>query len=173
MSNPKLLNEEQLNYLKEIVESRTCKEIATLMNEKFNKNYTDKQIKYQKRVYHLKSGIDAKFQKNQKAHNHKKIGDEFISKNGYTYIKIAEPNTWIQKQRYVYEKYCGKIPKGYSVIFLNQDKQDFAIDNLMLVRSKDKLTCKNANLFSHIKEITRTGIMTAQLINKTYEIENK
>ena len=171
MSN-KLLNTEQVNYFKKIVKGRTCEEIAILMNQKFNTNYTKQQIKFQKRIYNLKSGVDGKFKKNQKAHNHKKIGSEFIASNGYTYIKIKEPNTWIQKQRYIYEKYIGKIPKNHSIIFLNQDKTDFNLDNLMLVRTKDKLTCKNKKLFSKNKELTKTGIITAQLINKVSEIKN-
>lgn len=169
MSNPRLLDKEQVDYLKKIVKGKTCEEIAILMNKKFNKCYTSKQIREQKRVYHLKSGIDGRFKKNQKAHNYRKVGDEFVASNGYTYIKKSDPNCWIQKQRYIYEKYYGEIPEGYSVIFLNQNKNDFSIDNLMLVRNKDKLTCKNANMFSNNKEITKAGIMIAQLINKTKE----
>lgn len=107
-------------------------------------------------------------------HNKKQIGEEFIDKaSGYTYIKIAEPNTWIQKQRYIYEKYNGKIPSGYSVIFLNQNKMDFRIENLILVKTKDKLVCKNKKMFSNNPELTKLGLLNAQLINKSYEIRKE
>lgn len=112
------------------------------------------------------------FKKGQTPHNKKQIGDEFTAKNGYVYIKIEEPNKWVQKQRYIWEKYHGEIPKGYSIIFLDQNKTNFNINNLMMVRSKDKLVAKNKKLFSNDKELTKTGIYVAQLINKTYEIQN-
>lgn len=102
--------------------------------------------------------------------NKKQVGDEFVCKsNGNTYIKVAEPSVWKRKQIYVYEKAYGKIPKGYNVVLLNQNKNDYSLENLALVRKKDVLTCKNKNMFSSNKELTRLGLLTAKLINKVYE----
>ena len=167
------ISKEQLVFLKKIIKGHSCQEIADLLNKKFSTNYRASQIKDIKRKYKLKSGYISKvnsgsFKKGQKAHNKKNIGDEFIDKGtGYIYIKVAEPNTWVQKQRYVYEKEYGEIQKGYSVIFLNQNKTDCRIENLALVRNKDKLVCKNKKMFSSNPDITKLGILTAKMINTT------
>lgn len=123
--------------------------------------------------YNLKSGFDGRFVKGQKAPNHKNIGDEFVSTDGYTYIKIAEPNAWVKKQRYVWEKENGKIYKHTSVIFLDQDKTNFDINNLIMIEDRDKLVMKNSKLFTTNAELTKSGILVAKLINKCYDKRKK
>lgn len=120
-----------------------------------------------------KNSKKTQFKKGNKPHNWLPVGSEWTDSNeGYKWIKVAEPNDWQLKHRYIYEQHYGKIPKGYCVIFLDQDKTNFNLDNLELVRIKDKLTAKNKGLLSTDKEVTKTGIMTAKLINKTYEVKN-
>lgn len=169
------INNEQVDFLKDNVKGRICEELADLFNKRFGTNLSKHSIKHYKRSLGLKSEIDGRFKKNQEPHNKKRIGDEFVDKNtGYTYIKIAEPNTWIQKQRYIYIKHHGKIDDDCSIIFLNGDKKDFDINNLKMVRNKDKLVMKNLHLFSDIEEITECGILIAKTINKCYELtQNK
>ena len=36
--------------------------------------------------------------------NHRPVGSERISKDGYIEVKVAEPNKWRLKQRVVYEE---------------------------------------------------------------------
>ena len=44
----------------------------------------------------------------------KSLGYEYKDKNGHWKIKIKEPDVYIQKSRYVYEKYKGKYKQqGY------------------------------------------------------------
>lgn len=43
------------------------------------------------------------------------------------------PNVWRPKQVVIYEAHHGALPKGYIVRFLDGDKSNFAIDNLMAV----------------------------------------
>lgn len=197
------MENEVVNYLKSIVQGKTCKEIAELINKKYNTVYTENDIYNAKRRYKLKSNIDCKFKKGMTSHNKGKkwddymskegqknskktcfkkghkphnwvpVGTEILSTNGYIYIKVNEPNDWQLKHRYIYQKNYGEIPEGYSVIFLDQNKQNFNIDNLQLVKIKDKLVAKNNHLFSSDKEVTKTGICVAQLIDKTYEVKKQ
>ena len=44
------------------------------------------------------------FKKGNIPHNHRPVGSERITKDGYTEIKIKEPNKWQLKHRYIYEK---------------------------------------------------------------------
>lgn len=149
------------------VKGKTCSELANLVNNKFGLSYDDKKIKYYKRKYNLTSGVDTKFKKGGTPHNVKNNGHEFVTTDGYSYIKVN--NKFIKKQRYLYEKYYGKIPKGYDIMFLDSNKSNFDIDNLYLVKHKDLLIAKNFNLCTTDKELTKTGLLVASVINRTCE----
>ena len=62
-----------------------------------------------------------------------------------------------------------KVLKGQSVVFLDQDKTNFNIDNLMCLDNRDKLVMKNKHLFTTNKDLTKTGILIAKLSNKCYD----
>ena len=167
------LSNKHILFIKNNINGKTSNEMIELFYKKFGISLSYEQLKYIKRKYNLKSNINTKFTKNSITYNKKYIGYEFKDKNGYIWIKIKEPNTFVQKQRYVYEKYNGKIPKNKSIIFLNGNKEDCSIDNLMLVDDCDKLVAKNLKLFSYDKEVTKTGITLAKLINKIYKIKKE
>lgn len=162
----RLFTIEQEQFVKKNVFGKTSEELTKLVNQRFNLNLTIKQIQYYKKFHKLKSGVVTKFQNGQVSYNKRPVGSEFISTDGYTYIKVAEPDIWQHKQIYIYEQNYGKIPKGYSVMFLDQDKTNFDLDNLILVENKDKLTAKNRKLVFEDKESTKTGILIARLINE-------
>lgn len=170
----KLFNDKEIQFIKNNVYGKSTYDLTKMFNDEFNKNLSVKQIQQFKKTNKIKSGVDCRFKKNIPPHNYKHIGDEFISKNdGYTYIKIGEPNKWEQKQRYLYKKYKGNIPKNCSVIFADTNKQNFNLDNLILVENRNKLVMKNKHLFSSNKQITQTGILIAKVMNKTYDIRKE
>ena len=150
------LNEKQIKFLKNNASGTHNSDLIRLFYEEFGVMLTRKQLKYWKHKYDLKSGFDGRFVKGQQPYNYKEIGYEFVSKNdGYTYIKIAEPNVWVKKQRYLWEQENNKkVSRGQSVIFLDHDKTNFDIDNLMLIEDRDKLVMKNKHLFTTNKELT-------------------
>lgn len=168
------MTEEQLVYLKENVKGRTCEELARMMNKKFNTDrFKASSIKHYKRKHNLVSGVDSRFKKNQIPHNKKNNGYEFVDKKtGYTYIKTLNSG-WQLKHRFIWERHNGKIPNGYSVAFLDQDKNNFNIDNLTLIENRDKLVAKNMKLFSSNADLTKTGLLIAKLRNKCYDKSKK
>lgn len=161
----KLFNLEEQNFIKENVKGISSEKLTNLINQKFNRQITIKQIQQYKKRHNLKSGISTRFFKKQIPHNKKNIGYEFISKDGYTYIKVAEPNVYQHKQIYIYEQTNGKIPKNHSVMFLDKNKSNFNSDDLILVENKDKLVAKNKHLIFKNKELTKIGLMIAKIIN--------
>lgn len=166
-----ILNKEQKGYLLTIL-SKPWYDVNNLMKEKYGIELSREQIKDYRKYYHIKCEVKGlgQFKKGNIPHNKRPIGYEFVSIDNYTFIKVAEPNKYELKQRYIYEKHYGKIPKGYRVLFLDQDKTNFDINNLYLVRAKDILIAKNLKLVSKDKDITKISILTAKLINKTHEI---
>lgn len=167
---------------------RYNQELADLFNQKFNTNITSRMIKSYKANNKLNSGLTGKFRKGQTPHNkgkkmpkevyekvkhtmfakgnvppnHRPVGSERISKDGYIEVKVAEPNKWRLKQRVVYEEAKGKIPEGCPIIFLDGNKRNFDIDNLKCI-TRSELLYLNCNGLNNSNEITETGILMARL----------
>lgn len=167
---------------------RYNQELADLFNQKFNTNITSRTIKSYKANNKLNSGLTGKFRKGQTPHNkgkkmpkevyekvkhtmfakgsvppnHRPVGSERISKDGYIEVKVAEPNKWRLKQRVVYEEAKGKIPEGCPIIFLDGNKRNFDIDNLKCI-TRSELLYLNCNGLNNSNEITETGILMARL----------
>ena len=163
---------EQVEFVKEkIKEHYMVKEITELLNKEFNQNYSFKSVSslIYKRLK-LKTNNNSKFKDNHKPYKHKEVGEEYIDKyNDCVLIKIAEPNTWVQKHRYIWEQHYGKIPEGYFVLFLDKNRRNFDIDNLALVSQKDYLKMLSTRTYSENKDITKLAILNAQMMNKTNE----
>lgn len=167
---------------------RYNQELADLFNQKFNTNITSRTIKSYKANNKLNSGLTGKFRKGQTPHNkgkkmpkevyekvkhtmfakgnvppnHRPVGSERISKDGYIEVKVAEPNKWRLKQRVVYEEAKGKIPESCPIIFLDGNKRNFDIDNLRCI-TRSELLYLNCNGLNNSNEITETGILMARL----------
>lgn len=167
---------------------RYNQELADLFNQKFNTNITSRTIKSYKANNKLNSGLTGKFRKGQTPHNkgkkmpkevyekvkhtmfakgnvppnHRPVGSERISKDGYIEVKVAEPNKWRLKQRVVYEEAKGKIPEGCPIIFLDGNKRNFDIDNLRCI-TRSELLYLNCNGLNNSNEITEKGILMARL----------
>lgn len=80
------------------------------------------------------------FKKGQLPKNHLPIGTESIdSKDGYTKVKIADPNVWELKHRVIWKERFGEIPDKHTVIFVDGDNTNFNLHNLALVHRRDLL----------------------------------
>lgn len=180
--------DEMKQFILDNYKGRYNQELADLFNQKFNTNITSRMIKSYKANNKLNSGLTGKFRKGQTPHNkgkkmpkevyekvkhtmfakgnvppnHRPVGSERISKDGYIEVKVAEPNKWRLKQRVVYEEAKGKIPEGCTIIFLDGNKQNCNIDNLKCITRSELLylNCKGLN---NSNEITETGIIMARL----------
>jgi hypothetical protein len=180
--------DEMKQFILDNYKGRYNQELADLFNQKFNTNITSRTIKSYKANNKLNSGLTGKFRKGQIPHNkgkkmpkevyekvkhtmfakgnippnHRPVGSERISKDGYIEVKVAEPNKWRLKQRVVYEEAKGKIPEGCPIIFLDGNKRNFDIDNLRCI-TRSELLYLNCNGLNNSNEITETGILMARL----------
>ena len=93
-------------------------------------------------------------------------------KNGLVRIKVNEKQ-WVYKQRLIYEQYYNvKLPKDYVVVFLDNDKTNYSIDNLMAVPIKVALRTAGQDMFYNDKEMTRTALEISAMRLKIMEVEN-
>ncbi|GGY87995.1 HNH endonuclease signature motif containing protein [Shewanella fodinae] len=127
-------------------------------NFQFCASKTEKQIRAFTRNHSIKSGRTGRFESGhetwnkgtnfcaggnaaktrfKKGHipaNHKPIGSERIdTKDGYVMVKVAEPRTWRLKHIVVWEQHNGKLPDGHVIWFIDNDRTNCSIENLMLV----------------------------------------
>lgn len=181
-------DEEKL-YLKEITPGRHYKEIQELMYEKFNHQFTISQIKSAISRYKLNTGFTGRFEKGhvpvnkgtkgilkanktsfkkgQIPKNVRPVGSERVNIEGYTEIKIAEPNKWRLKHRVLYEEYHNvKLNSNESIIFMDGDRSNMSKENLTLVTRQELLKLNKLNLMSSNAELTETGLNVAKLIIK-------
>ena len=188
--------EEEKSYLKDICFGRSYQEIIGLMSERFDYEFSKTQISSALKRYNLTTGRTGHFEKGfapwnkgikgsmkpnktsfKKGNipdNHKPIGTERIdNKDGYTKVKVADPDIWEFKHKFIYEKHHGKVEKGSVVIFLDGNKKNFDINNLKCITKRQLLTLNVNNLITEDIELTKMGIEVANLIIKTSEAKKK
>lgn len=107
------------------------------------------------------------FKKGQTPKNHRPVGSERITKDGYIQVKIAEPRTWRLKHIAEWEKINGKLPKGHCIRILDGDKTNCSIDNLICISRGANATsnrCNKADTSS--ADLNKAILMTEHLKDK-------
>ncbi|KEI18229.1 HNH endonuclease signature motif containing protein [Clostridium haemolyticum] len=185
---------EQSDFIKNNVKGISTKELTAKFNKHFLLNLTINQIEAFKKRHKLKSGLTGQFPKGykpwnkgikgvynkgcektwfkngHKPHNHKEVGSERITADGYTEIKIKEPNKWRLKHHLIWEKHNGPIPKGHMIIFGDGNRANFNINNLILVSKHQLLILNKKKLIKNDANLTRTGILIADIYKKISEV---
>lgn len=102
------------------------------------------------------------FCKGHKPWKTKPIGYERIDRDGYILAKVSD-NNFVPKQRLIYEKYHGVISDDDFVMFLDGNKRNFDINNLMLISKAENLELTRRKLRTNDTELTRAGVMIARI----------
>lgn len=76
------------------------------------------------------------FKKGHIPHNKVAVGTVVVDSFGYLRKKIAEPDKWERVHKLVWEEAHGKLEEGQKIIFLDGNKQNVSLDNLMAVSSE-------------------------------------
>ena len=115
----------------------------------------------------LQDQIDAAFGE------HHEVGYIAHHKDGYSFIKVAEPKKWQLYQKYVWEKaHRTKLSKDQIVIFLDGNKENFDPDNLAMVTRKELMILNHEKMLTADKDLSKTGVLVAKLKMKIKEKEN-
>jgi hypothetical protein len=96
------------------------------------------------------------------------IGNEKHTE-GYVEIKVADPRKWQLKHRVIWEKENGPIPKSQAVIFGDGNRSNFDLNNLILVSRKQLARLNQNNLIQDNADLTRAGIVIADIYSKISE----
>ena len=163
-------------------------EMTSLVNEKLQRSYTVGQIKSYYKNHGLHSGLDGRFQKGHVPDNKgKKISREQYEKirgtmfkkgnipfnklcvgeythttDGYLIRKVSDTgNQWERFElvhRSTWEQHCGPIPPGKMVSFLDGDKDNCDIENLVLIDNDENLELNRSRLRFSEAEYTKSGL---------------
>ncbi|MCH4891200.1 HNH endonuclease [Acidaminobacter sp. JC074] len=172
------------------------KEMAKKLNELFNTDFSYEQIRYYYKNHKLTSGIDTRYKKGRKCingfkkgervsvptefkrghrpHNYLPVGTERTNGDGYIEVKYADgKNCWRGKHVLLWEEHYGPLEKGNAVIFGDGDKRNFEINNLIKVTRRQLLELNRRNLIQKDSELTKTGVLIADINIKICEMKKK
>jgi len=189
---------EQIEFLIANVPGHSYREIMQLFQERFGIQLTLNQIKSfignrklntgrtgRFKPGHVpfnkgKKGISyegmeaTQFKKGHKPWNCRPVGSERVTtKDGYLEVKVADPNKWRGKHILIWEAANGPVPKGHVVIFGDGNKRNFDINNLLLVSRAQLVRLNQNKLIQNDIELTKTGIIIADIHNKIGERKKK
>lgn len=133
---------------------------------KYQYNITKKQLQsyLSKRKIRCK---DYNVNKVRNMGNKVPIGVEYTKSDGMVLVKV-DKDKWEYKQRLIYSRYYNiELTTDDYIIFLDQDRTNFDIQNLRKISRRESAITANQKLFSKEPIITETGIDIAKLIIKT------
>lgn len=183
--------QEMIKFLKEITPGNPIQRVTCVFNKKFNCNKTYDSVWSALKRNNIRNGIDAKFKKGSVPHNKgkkfyygektqfkkghlpantKPVGSESVI-GGYVKIKIANPNTWVFKHRFLYEQKHGPIPANCTVVFADGNRNNFDTDNLVCVTRAELAVLNRSNFIFNDVDVTNAGVSLAKLKIKLSKIK--
>lgn len=188
-------SDKHIEFIKNNYKSITTIELTKLFNNKFKENIKRSQIKGHLFRNGLKNGVVNRFEKGhipankgtkgvskpnktsfKKGNipkNHRPVGSERINKDGYAEVKTADPNKWELKHRLIYKETFGDIPKNCVLFFLDQDKSNLNLNNLILVSKRESLILNKELKLSNDSNINKTRILIAKIKAKCNKLSKE
>ena len=184
--------EEMLMFLRQHEETPRT-ELTCKFNEKFGYSLSVDSIKAKCLRMGLKTGRTGCFSPGQKSWNkglkgymganstsfkkgntplnHRPVGYERITVDGYVEVKVAEPNVFELKHRQIWEQQHGKIPDNHVLVFKNMNKQDCRLENLMLISRAELIRLNQSYRKLATPETNETCVLMAKIKNKTHNLK--
>lgn len=182
---------EMTEFMIGFIPGHTEPEIRAAFLERFGIELSEAQIGNFKAHHKIKSGTHGgRFEKGQIPHNkgkkmspemyerckatmfkpgqppinHKEVGSERVDADGYVMVKVAEPNKWRLKQRLIYERETGeKLTANDAIMFLDGDKTNFDISNLVKMSRTDLVRFNQQGIKSNNKDVTLAAVYMAKI----------
>lgn len=184
-----LFNAEQIAFIKTEYKHHSIIDVTHKLNAQFGTAFTTQQVKTFTKNHGITSGrtgrfepgikvwnaglkgwcaggksVDTQFKKGVTPLNHRPVGSERIdNKDGYIWIKVAEPNQWALKHRVVWESVNGPVPKDMMLWFKDNDRLNCDPDNLMLVTRAQNAVVNKLGLSKLPADSKQTAVLLADI----------
>lgn len=185
--------EEIAEYIKSNYKGIGPKEMAAVLNQKYGSSYSQRQLNTYYKNHVLNSGLDGRFQKGcismnkgkkmspeqyekckgtmfKKGNipfNQMKVGECTHTTDGYLIRKVRETGTQRERFEFVHratwEKHHGPIPEGKMVSFLDGNKDNCDIENLILIDNFENLELNRSRLRFGYAPATKVGVTIAKI----------
>lgn len=185
-------NEKHIRYLKEITPNTDYKTVTELFNKKFGFGITVQKLRSLCKRKGVRNGFTGFFPKGHVPANkgmkgvyapgcektwfkkgnvpwdYMPVGSERVTADGYVEIKISDTalpvqRRWKAKHIIVWEKARGAIPRKHNVIFLDGNRKNITLDNLMLVSAGVHAVMNRNKYYTNDKEETKKNLTFALL----------
>ena len=112
------------------------------------------------------------FKKGHRPTDWRPVGSERVTVDGYVEVKVSDISTpdakkrqrnWKMKHVVIWEKAHGPVPKGYCIIFLDGNKQNITLENLMMLSRQEHAVMCHMNMYTNDRETTRANCIMAQI----------
>ena len=185
----KLLTPPQVEFLKKEYKTHTSEKVTALINEKFNLSLSANQIRFFIRNHKIQSGRSGhfkagqtpwnagtkgvmkpnsgNFKKGATPHNHRPVGSTRLTKDGYTTIKIAEPNEWELLARHNWALKYGSENMPDNLRFKDGDKSNCEPENLEPVSNQEHMMLNQMGFNEMPDEVKPVILMIARIDVKT------
>lgn len=189
---PKSVTPEQLEWVK-----LNCPNLSRIqLTEQFNKLFNESKTKAQLvalvknhkfksgRTGHFEKGVPSwskgtkgvlkansgSFKKGQTPHNWVPVGSKRVNSYGYHDTKVAEPNVWVGDHILLWEKHNGPIPINHNVRFIDNDRNNVTINNLILVNKSEHQYLTLNNFSDQPEELKDTVLLVSRIQAKTNQL---
>jgi len=119
----------------------------------------------------LTSANKTSFKKGQKPHNHKPVGHERITVDGYIEVKTSEPKTFELKHRLVWQHHNGKLPNDMIITFKDGDTTNCNIENLEAITRQEHVRRNKLKIKSYPQELQPTIKLIAKIQTKASKLK--
>ena len=166
------LNDNQIKWLLNALPYRDNDEIIEVFKNKFGIELNDDILKNIRHKYKVKRVYKQKIKDTRfRDKIRKPLYNEIYSHPKGDFVRVASRKYQI-KTRFVWEQYYGrKIPKDYVVIHLDNDKNNYGINNLALVKKGTFTYCCRKGIELSDKDIIKTVDMVRLLEKKIKNME--
>ncbi len=191
MTKPNKYTDEQVAWLKSNQAGISRKELTERFYKRFKVLCSSNQISALCRRHGLRSGVNSgqlkkgdkpwnlgksgymganitSFKKGHKGNNTRPVGSErTCSKDGYVLVKTKEPRKWERKHLVEWRKHYGNLPQGYCLRFLDNDRTNCHISNLVCIHRGANAVINHHNPANTDNPDINHAIILTEQINHT------
>lgn len=191
----RLFTKSQMLYIAEKYQLHNAERVAELLNKTCKGSFTTNQIKSFVKNHGINCSRTGHFEKGHspwnegtkgvmqpnsgnfpKGHvpiNHRPVGSERLTKDGYRAVKIAEPNKWELLQRHNWAKVHGNKNMPDNLRFKDGNRLNCEIDNLEPVSNSEHIRLTQLGYNAMPEEIKPVVLTIAKVQAKSHALMNR
>ena len=108
------------------------------------------------------NAVATRFKKGQASLVASPIGTERLNADGYYQVKVSN-DKWVLKQRFIYQQAYGDLKDNEEIIFLDGDRSNFELSNLMKISKSESVRLNCLGLRTTDKDLTKAGVGMVRL----------